>query len=215
MKPYFVKTPSLLKFLFKNWIWSFSAKKKELYLTFDDGPTPEITSWVLNELYKFEAKGTFFCLGKNIAAYPKIYQKIIANNHAVGNHTFNHLNGFEIDTKTYLEDVVEFETLVNNHPELTANNPKLFRPPYGKMKLSQAKEIRKKGYKIIMWDVLSADFDTTISVEKCLENVIRNTSKGSIIVFHDSLKAKEKLQYVLPKVLEYYTKKGYKFKTIT
>jgi peptidoglycan/xylan/chitin deacetylase (PgdA/CDA1 family) len=215
MKPYLIKTPSLLKFLFKHWIWSFSSKNKNLYLTFDDGPTPEITNWVLNELAKHEAKATFFCIGKNIASYPKIYQKIIANNHAVGNHTFNHLNGFKTETKTYLENIAEFNILINEHPELTQKNSKLFRPPYGKINFSQAKQIRKKGYKIIMWDVLSADFDTTISAEKCLENVIRNTSNGSIIVFHDSIKAKEKLQYVLPQILEYYTKKGYKFKAIT
>jgi peptidoglycan/xylan/chitin deacetylase (PgdA/CDA1 family) len=215
MKPYLIKTPSLLKFLFKHWIWSFSSKNKNLYLTFDDGPTPEITNWVLNELAKHEAKATFFCIGKNIASYPKIYQKIIANNHAVGNHTFNHLNGFKTETKTYLENIAEFNILINEHPELTQKNSKLFRPPYGKINFSQAKQIRKKGYKIIMWDVLSADFDTTISAEKCLENVIRNTSNGSIIVFHDSIKAKEKLQYILPQILEYYTKKGYKFKAIT
>lgn len=215
MKFYFVKTPNIVKLLFNNWIWSFSSKKKHLYLTFDDGPTPVVTNWVLKELEKYKAKATFFCIGKNIEAFPKTYQKIIVGNHSVGNHTFNHLCGFKTDTKTYLQNISEVEDLINKNPELTSKNSKLFRPPYGKIKLHQAKEIRKKGFKIIMWDVLSADFDNTISAEKCLENVVRNITNGSIIVFHDSLKGQERLMYVLPKILEYYTKKGYEFKAIS
>ena len=215
MKPYLIKTPGLIKFLFKNWIWSFSSYKKELYLTFDDGPTPEVTNWVLRELAKYNAKATFFCIGKNVANYPKIYLKIIAHNHSIGNHTYNHLNGFKTEDSDYVQNVTEFEYLTEEHPELIPKNAKLFRPPYGKINLPQASKIRKMGYKIIMWDVLSADFDTTVSKEKCLENVIRNTSNGSIINFHDSIKAEEKLQYTLPKILDYYTNKGYKFKAIT
>lgn len=207
MKSYLIKTPNLVKVLLKNWVWSFSSKEKVLYLTFDDGPTPEITNWTLNELEKYNAKATFFCIGKNIAENPIIYNKIIAQNHTVGNHTNNHLNGFKTETNTYVNNLEFSKTNASQ-------TSKLFRPPYGKLTFSQAKKIRKKGYKIIMWDVLSADFDTTISPEECLKNVIKNTNNGSIIVFHDSVKAQEKLQFVLPKILEYYVEKGYTFKAI-
>lgn len=208
MKLYFVKTPNLIKLLFRRWIWSFSKKEKVLYLTFDDGPTPEITDWTLKQLKKYNAKATFFCIGKNIVEHPKVFEKIVTANHSIGNHTFNHLNGWKTSTKTYTSNSFKVNKSIQK-------KIKLFRPPYGKISLSQSKILRKKGYKIIMWDVLSADFDTKISAEKCLENVIRNTENGSILVFHDSIKASEKLFYVLPKILEYYSYKGFKFKKIT
>ena len=214
MKPYLIKTPILLKFLFRNWVWGLSSKEKVLYLTFDDGPTPEITEWTLNELKKYEAKATFFCIGKNIGEHPEIFQKIIEENHAVGNHTNNHLNGWKTKTAAYLQNIEESEKYFEENPKSKIQNPKLFRPPYGKITLSQSKKIRKMGYKIIMWDVLSADFDPKISNEKCLENVIRNIQNGSIIAFHDSVKASEKLKFVLPKVLEYFSYQGYEFKSI-
>jgi peptidoglycan/xylan/chitin deacetylase (PgdA/CDA1 family) len=211
MKPYFIKTPILLKFIFRNWVWRLSSKKKVLYLTFDDGPTPEITEWTLDELKKYEAKATFFCIGKNIAEHPEIFQNILEENHAVGNHTNNHLNGRKTKTAAYLQNIEEAENYFEKNRKSEIINLKLFRPPYGRLTLSQSKKIRKKGYKIIMWDVLSADFDPKISNEKCLENVIRNIENGSIIIFHDSVKASEKLKFVLPKVLEYYSARGYKF----
>ncbi|PKP12450.1 MAG: polysaccharide deacetylase family protein [Bacteroidetes bacterium HGW-Bacteroidetes-3] len=214
MKPYFIKTSSLLKFIFRNWVWSYASKKNVLYLTFDDGPTPEITEWTLNELAKYKAKATFFCIGKNIGEHPEIFQKIIEEKHTVGNHTNNHLNGWKTKTEIYLENIEESEKYFTQYLKLKTKNLKLFRPPYGKITLSQSRKIRKKGYKIIMWDVLSADFDTTISNENCLENVIRNIQNGSIIVFHDSVKASEKLKFVLPKVLEYYSYHGFIFKSI-
>ena len=211
MKPYFIKTPILLKFIFRNRVWRLSTKEKVLYLTFDDGPTPEITEWTLDELKKYEAKATFFCIGKNIAEHPEIFQNILEENHAVGNHTNNHLNGRKTKTAAYLQNIEEAENYFEKNRKSEIINLKLFRPPYGRLTLSQSKKIRKKGYKIIMWDVLSADFDPKISNEKCLENVIRNIENGSIIIFHDSVKASEKLKFVLPKVLEYYSAKGYKF----
>ena len=214
MKPYFIKTSSLLKFIFRNWVWSYASKKNVLYLTFDDGPTPEITEWTLNELAKYKAKATFFCIGKNIGEHPEIFQKIIEEKHTVGNHTNNHLNGWKTKTEIYLENIEESEKYFTQYLKLKTKNLKLFRPPYGKITLSQSRKIRKKGYKIIMWDVLSADFDTTISNENCLENVIRNIQNGSIIVFHDSIKSTEKLRFVLPKVLEYYSYHGFHFKSI-
>lgn len=214
MKPYFIKPPSLLKFIFRNWIWRLSSKEKVLYLTFDDGPTLEITEWTLNELKKYKAKATFFCIGKNIAKHPEIVQKIIEEKHSVGNHTNNHLNGWKSTTSDYLKNIEDAEKYFKENLKLKTQNSKLFRPPYGKTTLKQSIKIRKKGYKIVMWNVLSADFDPAVSNEKCLENVIRNIQNGSIIVFHDSVKASEKLQFVLPKVLEYYTDKGFAFERI-
>jgi len=207
MKQYFIKTPNPVKLIFKNWVWSFSSKEKNLYLTFDDGPTPEITNWTLDQLDKYNAKATFFCIGKNVEQHPTIFKNIIEREHTVGNHTHNHLNGYNKKKSTYIQNVEAAEKHLTN-------TSKLFRPPYGKLKLAQSKKLRKKGYKIIMWDVLSADFDLSITPEKCLKNVIGNVENGSIIVFHDSVKAHEKLQYVLPIILEYYTEKGYQFKAI-
>lgn len=214
MKPYFIQTPILFKFLFRNWVWRLSSKEKVLYLTFDDGPTTEITEWTLNELNKYKAKATFFCIGKNIGEHPEIFQKIIEENHAVGNHTNNHLNGWKTKTSAYLQNIEDAEKYFEEYATLKTNNSKLFRSPYGRLSFAQSKKIRKMGYKIIMWDVLSADFNPKISNEKCLENVIRNIQNGSIIVFHDSVKASEKLKFVLPKVLEYYSYQGYNFRSI-
>ena len=214
MRLYFVKTPKPIKLLFKHWFWSFSFKKKAIYLTFDDGPTPEITNWVLQQLKQYNAKATFFCIGKNVKIHSEIFQKIIEENHSIGNHTNNHFNGWKKNTTSYLENFEKAEKNFNKNFIFKTEATKLFRPPYGKLKLSQAKKIRNKGFKIIMWDVLSADFDTQISKEKCLQNVLNNIENGSIVVFHDSKKATEKLKYVLPKILKYYTERNYKFEKI-
>ena len=214
MKLYFVKTPRIFKLFFFRRIWNFSTKKKAIYLTFDDGPTPDITEWTLNELEKHNAKATFFCIGKNAEKHPEIIEKIIANNHAIGNHTFNHLKGVKTTISNFVKNTLETQQLFERNTTIKTQNSKLFRPPYGRMTLKQAKELRKKGFKIIMWDVLSGDFDTSITKEKCLQNVIKNIESGSIVVFHDSEKASEKLKYVLPQLLEYYTYKGYQFKKI-
>jgi peptidoglycan/xylan/chitin deacetylase (PgdA/CDA1 family) len=215
MKKYIVKTPSLIKIIFNKWVWSFSKKEKVIYLTFDDGPTPEITNWTLKELNKYNAKATFFCIGKNVLENPSIFQKIINDDHSIGNHTHNHLNGLKNTKEEYLNNIELAEESIQQFNDATfQQKSKLFRPPYGKLSLKQASTLRKKGYKIIMWDVLSADFDSTISNKKCLENVIKNTKNGSIIVFHDSIKASEKLKYVLPKILNFYASKSYTFKNI-
>ena len=218
MKLYLTKTPRILQKIFKKYTWCFFSDKKEIYLTFDDGPTPEITNWTLDLLKKYNAKATFFCIGKNIVNHPEIYQQILDENHTIGNHTQNHFNGWKHSTEEYVDNIISCENIISSVEEKSANsktlNSKLFRPPYGKIKKSQAKEILKKGYKIIFWDVLSADFDTTISNQKCLENVLKNTTNGSVVVFHDSVKAAKKLKFVLPKVLDYYSKKGFLFKAI-
>jgi len=237
LKPYLVKTPKLVQWLFPQRVWAFSRKEPSIYLTFDDGPIPEVTPWVLETLKKYNAKATFFCIGDNVRKHPDIFRAIVAEGHTVGNHTFHHLKGTETNTEEYLKDIELFEATVRTlNDEFRATSDKevakdselinlndktsnkkdksphashliphtsLFRPPYGKMTSEQAKKVDAKGYKIVMWDVLSADFDTPISAEKCLENVLGNIKPGSIIVFHDSLKAEKNLRYVLPKVLRY------------
>ena len=192
--------------IFPNYIWDISNTENKIYLTFDDGPTPEITHWTLNELQKYKAKATFFCIGDNLRKYPEIYKEIIQNGHAIGNHTFNHLNGWKTNTQTYIENAKLFETELSSIENSKCN---LFRPPYGKIKSSQSKILRKSGYKIIMWDVLSADYDLTISPEECLENVLNNINSGSIVVFHDSIKAFRNLEYVLPRTLKFIKDKGF------
>ena len=203
---YWVKTSIFIKKIFFRHIWSIPNKEKAVYLTFDDGPTPEITEWVLAELKKHEAKATFFCIGNNIEKHPSIVSKILQEGHAIGNHTFNHLNGWKTNKMDYVQNALQCAKAI----EAFTYKSKLFRPPYGKIKPSQAKALRDKGYQVIMWDVLSADFDQQISPEQCLENVLRNVASGSIIVFHDSVKAYENLKYVLPKTLSFLAQNKYK-----
>lgn len=212
---YFVKTPNIIKRIFPTLTWGIPSKKKVLYLTFDDGPTEDITSWVLSELDKYNAKATFFCIGKNVMHLPLIFQDIVKKGHVIGNHTHNHLNGWKKTSKIYLQNIKKAQEII----DLNIGNQKLihqkfFRPPYGKIHTSVAKKLIEKDYKIIMWDVLSGDFDQSITKEKCLENVINNAVPGSIIVFHDSVKAYKNLKLTLPKVLAHFSKKGYDFKAL-
>ena len=206
-----IKTHWLIKKLFSNYIWEMPNSENKIYLTFDDGPTPEITEWTLQQLKKYNAKATFFCIGDNIRKYPEIFKKVIEEGHSIGNHTFNHLNGWKTSKHEYLENAKKCQSEICNLQSAICN---LFRPPYGKIKPSQSRELRKLGYKIIMWDIISYDFDATISKEKCLENVLKNIKSGSIIVFHDSIKAFPNLEYTLPKVLEILNKKGFVFAKI-
>ena len=206
-----VKTNRLIKKVFSNLVWDIPNSDKKIYLTFDDGPIPEVTEWVLDLLKSEKIKATFFCIGDNIKKHPEVYKRILAESHQIGNHTFNHLNGWKTETNLYIENFKMCET---EHLKLNTEHSFLFRPPYGKIKPSQSKAIRNLGYKIIMWDVLSYDFDSTISVEKCLENVISNTEQGSIIVFHDSVKAEKNLKYALPKAIQVLKDKGFVFDVI-
>ena len=253
MKGYMVKTPKFVQRMFPERVWTFQNSdlpavktRNTIYLTFDDGPSPEVTLWVLEELKKHHARATFFCIGENIEKHPDLFRRIIAEGHSVGNHTFNHRNGWKTSTEEYIDNVLKAEeemikvhearsTLV--HPKYPPRNnmkdgneggkhediPKfkseisnkqssisnLFRPPYGKLTSRQSYILQKKGYKIIMWDVLSGDFDAFISEDNCFRNVSENVKRGSIVVFHDSLKAEQKLRYVLPKVLEVISEKGW------
>lgn len=187
--------------------------ERKIYLTFDDGPTPQVTEWTLDILKKENIKATFFCIGKNIENHPDIFQKVINDGHAIGNHTFNHHNGWKTKTKEYLENVEKCESTIQNNGS-KKQKTKLFRPPYGKITAKQSAKLRKAGYRIIMWDILTADFDTMISPEKCLKNAIQKVESGSIIVFHDSLKAKTNLEYVLPKAIKFLKEKGFVFDSI-
>jgi len=205
-KRYFVRTPWWLKKLYPARLWNVDTKKNILYLSFDDGPHPEATPFVLNELKKQNALATFFCIGKNILQWPEIYRRILDEGHTVGNHTQNHLNGWKVNNEVYMKDIAEAANYIDSD---------LFRPPYGRMTSFQASHLRlaMRGRKprIVMWDVLSADFDATTTAENCLENVIFKSKPGSIIVFHDSEKAYSKLQYCLPKILQFLSEKGCRF----
>lgn len=201
-----IKTHKIIKWLFPKYVWDIPNKDNKVYLTFDDGPIPEITEFVLSELEKHNAKATFFCIGDNIRKNPGIFEKVIVSGNAIGNHTFNHLKGWETETETYIENVKLCEAQMEKHRIKT----NLMRPPYGRIKKSQAKILRNSGYKIIMWDIVSADFDATISPEECLKNVLKNVASGSIIVFHDSIKAFPNMRHALPETLKFLSEKGFK-----
>jgi len=215
-----VVTPQIIKRLFPNLVWELPNNEKVIYLTFDDGPTPEITEWTLKILEQYNAKATFFCIGKNVEAHPEIFNKITAAKHSIGNHTYNHLKGWKTKTKDYLSNIKQTQTTFDEQlksPQNQVSDSKfanLFRPPYGQIRPKQINQLSKIGYKIIMWNILSVDWDQSISKETCLHNVIDNAGSGDIIVFHDSIKASTNMQYALPRVLEYFTKKGYEFKRI-
>ncbi|MEZ4934781.1 MAG: polysaccharide deacetylase family protein [Saprospiraceae bacterium] len=202
---YLVKTPQIIQNLFPNFTWKIPSHEKVLYLTFDDGPIPEVTPWVLQQLEAFQARATFFCVGDNVKKHQEVFHKVVDAGHSIGNHTFNHLSGWACENIPYFHNVRRCARLVDSN---------LFRPPYGRLKPKQSQFLQRH-YRIVMWDVLSGDFDAKIGKEQCLENVISNAGKGSIVVFHDSLKAKEKLQYVLPKVLKHYSAIGYRFEAMT
>ena len=204
---YLHHTNSLIQKLFPHFTWQVKDSSKSIYLTFDDGPIPEVTPWVLSTLAEYGAKATFFCVGDNIRKHPSIFEQVLSAGHTVGNHTFNHLNGWKTDNKIYLENVRLCEDYLHHYQ---SNVSKLFRPPHGRLTSQQSRALREK-YQIIMWNVLSGDFDTTLDEETCLKKTIQYTEAGSIIVFHDSLKAKRNLYYTLPKYLEYFNNQGFRF----
>ena len=201
---YLIKTPRLIQNLLPTFTWRIPTDEKVLYLTFDDGPIPEVTPWVLDMLRRFNAKATFFCVGDNVKKYPSVFQQVLAEGHAVGNHTFNHLNGWDSENISFFHNVRHCAKLVKSS---------LFRPPYGRLTPKQSQFLTRH-YQIVMWDVLSGDFDQTISKEDCLSNVVASTKRGSIIVFHDSQKAAERMMYTLPRVLEHFSAKGYRFESL-
>lgn len=200
----------LFEILFPRYIWRIKTTEKKIYLTFDDGPIPEVTEWVLEQLAQFKAKATFFCVGENIIQHPEIFEKIINDGHTVANHTQNHLKGWKTKNELYLDN---FHLCENSIETFKIGKSNLFRPPYGQLRRKQANKILRT-HKILMWSVLTKDFDPKFDEKQCLENAVKKTRNGSIILFHDSLKAQKNLQYVLPRYLEHFSKKGYEFEVI-
>ncbi|MEY3367372.1 MAG: hypothetical protein RI973_527 [Bacteroidota bacterium] len=201
---YLLKTPPLVQKLLPGLTWRMDGEEKDLYLTFDDGPIPDATPWVLEQLRAYDAKATFFCVGENAASHPEVLGQLLREGHAIGNHTYHHLNGWKTRTDVYLNDVARCAELVPSP---------LFRPPYGRLNPRQLSALRPH-YRIVMWDVLSADFDPGISPKQCLSNVLNHAENGSVIVFHDSLKALPRLQHALPAVLDIYSQAGFSFKPL-
>jgi peptidoglycan-N-acetylglucosamine deacetylase len=198
---FIAKTPKLLQTLMPAYTWSIPTTERVLYLTFDDGPIPEVTPWVLDTLLAFDAKATFFCVGDNVEKHSAIYQRILDEGHSVGNHTFNHLNGWQTDHVVYLNNVRRCARVVKS---------RLFRPPYGRL-MPKQRAFLLRHFQIVMWDVLSGDYDASISPQQCLQNVLDNAQPGSIVLMHDSLKAERNLRFVLPAALEYFAAQGYRF----
>ncbi|RYD57055.1 MAG: polysaccharide deacetylase family protein [Sphingobacteriales bacterium] len=204
---YQVKTPWWLSHLvYPRLIWKMPASDEPtVYITFDDGPHPIATRYALDMMEQYHAKATFFCIGKNVVAHPELYSELLAKGHTTGNHTYNHLNGWKSKTKTYLENIHQASSHINS---------RIFRPPYGKIRRGQASRLLKASWKIYMWDVLSGDFDRNITGQQCAENVLKNIQPGSIIVFHDSEKAWERMSYALPQVLAYCKNKNWMLKAL-
>jgi peptidoglycan-N-acetylglucosamine deacetylase len=200
---YIVKKPTWFRWLLPGTLWEVKTAKKELYLTFDDGPHPVATPFILEQLQKYDAKGTFFCLGGNVQKYKQLYDEVISEGHSVGNHSYSHLDGWRSDSNTYVNDVLKASTIIHSP---------LFRPPYGHIRRNAVKTLKQLGFKTVIWTVLAGDFDSATTGEKCFKNVITNTKAGSIIVFHDNDIALCNLRYSLPRVLQYFTDKGYTFK---
>ena len=200
----------LLQMAFPRRTWNVKTSRREVFLTFDDGPTPEITEWTLDQLAKYKAKATFFCIGKNVKKYPDLFKRCINENHSIGNHLYAHENGWKTPTTNYLSSVKKTEQVFLEQDIITH----LLRPPYGKMSQQQAAQLTNKGYEVIMWDVLSMDYSRKITPERCLHRAVKDIQKGSIVVFHDSVKASTNMQYALPQLLEQFSKKGFTFKAL-
>ncbi len=204
---YFVTSPWWLRKFFPGCLWDIKTKEKIIYLSFDDGPHPTITPIVINELKKYNAKATFFCIGNNVKKFPEIYQQLLNEGHAIGNHTMHHINGWKTENIQYFRDITEAGNLIKTN---------LFRPPYGRIKKSQIRELKSSKYNLqtVMWSVLAGDWVATLTPENCFEQIKKEIYPGCILVFHDSEKAKERMCYALSKVLEHFTQLGYKFNKI-
>lgn len=203
------KTNFLMRALYPNFVWRKPTQEKIIYLTFDDGPIPEITEFVLETLAAYNAKATFFCIGNNIQKNPDVFQKVINDGHGIGNHTFNHLKGWTTDDKVYFDNIEQCKDEMVSRGVYTS----LFRPPYGRIKRSQANVVFPD-YQIIMWDVLSGDFSLKLPPKTVLEKTLKHTEAGSIVLFHDSIKANKNMLYALPKFLEHFSEKGFRFEML-
>ena len=219
------KTNFLMRALYPNFTWRIPTEKKEIFLTFDDGPVPEITEFVLEELDKYKAKATFFCIGGNIEKYPFIFQMIVNQQHTIGNHTFNHVRGWDVEDDYYLDNfnkceeiIVERRSICDVKNSVIGNQKsniehRMFRPPFGRIKRSQAREILKT-HEIVMWDVLTGDYDQSLSKERVLSKSLQHIQNGSIVLFHDSIKASKNMMFTLPKVLKHFSEQGFVFKSM-
>lgn len=201
---FFEQLPEVIRGIYKGVLWRKDPLVKKIYLTFDDGPIPEVTPWVLDILDTYGVKATFFCVGENVARYPDLYRSILERGHRTGNHTYNHVRGLFHNSEKYLSNI-----------ELAAKyiDSNLFRPPHGDMKWSQLRKLRKH-YQVVQWDVISRDYNSDLKPEEVLEIVKRYTRNGSIIVFHDSIKAEGNMRYAMPKAVEFLLQNGYEFDTL-
>lgn len=207
------KTNFLMRAVYPDFIWRKNREEKAIYLTFDDGPIPEVTEFVLETLARFDAKATFFCIGDNIRKHPDIFEKVFKDGHSIGNHTYNHLRGWDTEDAAYLDNVKQCDTEIVNRVKWGGEPKKLFRPPHGRVKRSQAR-VLLADYDIIMWDVLTADYAAALSPAKVLAKTLQYTSNGSIVLFHDSIKANRNMSFALPRVLEYFSERGFRFQSI-
>lgn len=199
------QTPDFIRKLIPGAVWRLPQKEKTVYLTFDDGPIPEVTPWVLDLLKKYNIKATFFCVGDNVRKHPEVFKMVVSAGHSVGNHTFNHLQGFKVRSGKYVENVELADSYIRSN---------LFRPPHGHLRIRQGTKLSKK-FRFVMWDVITRDYNMKLSGEYVLNVVKRYARNGSIIVFHDSIKAEKNMKYALPRAIEFLLSEGYKFEKIT
>lgn len=199
-----VRLPGFFTSFYASAVWRFSETERVVYLTFDDGPIPEVTPWVLDLLKKENIRATFFCVGENVMKYPEVYQRVLANGHSVGNHTYNHWQGLKHGNDAFFRNIEKAGEYIHSD---------LFRPPHGWMKASQYRHLKQK-YKIIMWDLITCDYDKRLTAEKVFRNVADYVRPGSIITFHDSIKAQSHLMNVLPRAIRWMKEQGYQFEAI-
>jgi peptidoglycan/xylan/chitin deacetylase (PgdA/CDA1 family) len=214
---HFFTVPSTIQWLIPSCTWRKEGQGKVIYLTFDDGPNPEITAWVMDELKKHQIKATFFCVGDNLRKFPEVAKRLLTEGHQIGNHTMHHIKGWKYNNDDYLEDVENCEKEIRKIQEQFENKTaqsRLFRPPYGQIKPSQIKLLRERGYEIIQWSDLSCDYDKHLNCEKSLSALVKNAKSGSIVVFHDSEKAEHQLKQILPSYLEAMLAEGFTFETL-
>jgi peptidoglycan/xylan/chitin deacetylase (PgdA/CDA1 family) len=202
--PLLIQPRSFLRKIYPNALWKINTDEKVIYLTFDDGPVPGLTEWVLDELKKYNAKATFFCVGANILRHQQVFERIKLEGHRTANHTMHHIKGFKNNVKDYMQEVEQCKKLVETN---------LFRPPYGQLKRSQYNALKERGYKVVFWDVISYDYEK-ISEEHCYDNSVKNTRNGSIVLFHDNVKAEKNLRHVLPLYLKHFANLQFQFKVL-
>lgn len=196
------RPPQFIRWLYPRACWRMSASKQAVYLTFDDGPIPEITPWVLDVLDKYHIKATFFMVGDNVRKYPDEFKMVVKRGHRIGNHTYNHLQGIKVNAKRYMANIEKSERYLTTD---------LFRPPHGLMRLSQYRALQEH-YRVIMWDLVTRDYDSKLTGEQVLDKVKRYVRPGSIITFHDSVRSINNLRYALPRAIEWLLSEGYEFK---